>query len=48
MIGQYGLMESSQLGKFAQIFLDNRRIVLQKEPLQVFWNKFVQAEEGTF
>jgi len=39
-------MKGSQLGELAQVLLDHRRIVLEKEPLQILWNELKQAEES--
>lgn len=46
MLSEKRLMEGSQLGELAQVLLDHRRIILEKEPLQILWNELEQAEEG--
>lgn len=48
MFGQDGFMVVGKLREFTEILLDYRRIVLEKEPMQILWNEFVQAEECPF
>lgn len=40
-------MEGGELRELAQILLDDGRVVLQEEPVQILGNEFVQTEEGT-
>lgn len=48
MLGQRGLMKGGELGELAQVLLDDGRIVLQEEPVQILWDEFVQTEKGSF
>lgn len=41
MLGQRWLMEGSELGKLAEILLDDGRVVFEEKPVQIFRNEFV-------
>lgn len=48
MFGQHRFMIGGQLREFAEILLDDGRIVLQEEPVQIFRYEFVQTKECSF
>lgn len=48
MLGQHRFMVGGQLREFAQILFYDGRIVLQKEPMQIFRYEIVQTEECSF
>lgn len=41
-------MECAQLGELAQILLDDGRVVLEEEPLQILRYEAEQAKKGEF
>lgn len=41
-------MECAQLGELAQILLDDGRVVLKEEPLQILRYEAKQAKKGEF
>lgn len=48
MFCQYRFVIVGELREFTEVLLDYRRIVLEKEPVQILWNEFVETEECPF